>query len=79
MSSFTLTFSTDGAAFADHPGTEIARLLRQTAADVDVALHDDSVVRVRDVNGNRVGFFMHAVDAVLSQTRALESVMGDAQ
>ena len=38
MSSFTLTFSTDGAAFAEHPYIEIARLLREAADVADTTL-----------------------------------------
>jgi hypothetical protein len=77
MSSFTLTFSTDGAAFADNP-QEIERIVQQVAdvlrytrkegADTHPFV-DDRIYRVRDVDGNRVGFFIHAV----------ESVMADAQ
>ena len=69
MSSFTLTFSTDGAAFAEHPYIEIARLLREAADVADTTLYADRIVRLRDVNGNRVGFFIHNVDSVLADVK----------
>ena len=69
MSSFTLTFSTDGAAFAEHPYIEIARLLREAADTVDTNFGEDGIVRLRDVNGNRVGFFIHNVYSVLADAQ----------
>jgi hypothetical protein len=71
MSSFTLTFSTDGAAFADdHAVDEIARLLRDAADTIDYNITcADMVYRLSDVNGNRVGFFIHNVDSVLADAQ----------
>jgi len=77
MSSFTLTFSTDGAAFADDP-REMERVVQQV---VDVLRYtrkegvqthpfaDDRIYRVRDVNGNRVGFFIHNVESVMADVK----------
>jgi hypothetical protein len=69
MSSFTLTFSTDGAAFADGGAPEIARLLREAADTVDTNFGEDGIYRLRDVNGNRVGFFIHNVESVLADAQ----------
>ena len=70
MSSFTITFSTDGAAFASDGGNaEIARLLREAADTVDTNFGEDGIVRLRDVNGNRVGFFIHNVYSVLADAK----------
>lgn len=60
MSTFTLTFNTDGAAFEEDPTIEIARLLREAAQRVDGAFFaHGNVMRLKDINGNRVGFFVH--------------------
>lgn len=53
---FELHIGTDNAAFEDGPGPEIARILRELADLVEDDLPPDHVVRLRDVNGNRVGF-----------------------
>jgi hypothetical protein len=56
---FTLTVNTDGAAFTENRDTEIVRILR-VAADLvesEGLLNGMDLRRIRDVNGNRVGFF----------------------
>lgn len=60
MSKFTLTLSTDNAAFDDgNQAGEIARILTTVAdrlrADGSAAF-DGGVIRLTDYNGNRVGF-----------------------
>lgn len=62
MSSFNVHIATNNAAFKDDHGeddrraerVEVARLLRQVADQLD----DTSigVMRLRDINGHRVGF-----------------------
>jgi hypothetical protein len=60
MSNFTLTIDTGNAAFADGNWSgEIARILSDLAHEVNVygrSAFDNGVIRVRDINGNRVGF-----------------------
>jgi hypothetical protein len=48
-----LTFKTDNAAFADYPGAESARILREMADKIDGRGFVSAPVR--DVNGNTVG------------------------
>lgn len=50
---FTLTIDADGAAFADAPHTEVVRLLRLAADDIEEAcgfVHPPHALR--DINGN---------------------------
>lgn len=57
MTQFVLSFGIDNAAFADDPQTEIARILRQTADEIDSkrrTLGDVGCI-IRDANGNHVG------------------------
>lgn len=61
MSTFTVTFDTDNAAFdGDNFGAEIARILTVVAADVQPAgqngLSPDRSLALRDSNGNTVGY-----------------------
>jgi hypothetical protein len=60
MSNFTLTIDTGNDAFADGNWSgEIARILSEVANDLTLygrSAFDNGVIRVRDVNGNRVGF-----------------------
>lgn len=57
MSHFAVHISTDGAAFADgNRNIETARLLRELADNLEIHGDVDLLVRLRDVNGNRVGF-----------------------
>lgn len=60
MSTFTLTMSTDNAAFEDgNQAGEIARILTDLADQLRAdgsAAFDGGVIRLRDYNGNRVGF-----------------------
>lgn len=59
-SAFTVAFNTDNAAFDGADGDhEIARILREIAQrfeDGDGIRYGDPV-RIRDINGNRIGFF----------------------
>lgn len=59
MATFSVTFSTDNAAFQDgYGGSEVARILTEVA--VKAQQHGieslSEVMRLRDYNGNRVGF-----------------------
>lgn len=57
MSAFNVVFSTTNDAFADEPGQEIARILRDLADKIEEnGLVEDVVQRIRDINGARVGF-----------------------
>ena len=60
MSNFTLTISTSNVAFADgNLSGELARILADIANDLNmygISAFDNGVIRVDDVNGNRVGF-----------------------
>lgn len=64
---FQVALSTDNAAFADdgfHPGlgSELARILRGLADKLEDQQPDSDeffVVRLHDINGNRVGFAAH--------------------
>lgn len=49
-----LEINTSNVAFADDPGFELARILREVAKHVE-----DGCVRgdLRDINGNKVGWF----------------------
>jgi len=49
---FELSFETDNAAFADDRSGEIARILRQIAANLDQGRDQETIF---DVNGNVVG------------------------
>lgn len=53
---FNLHISTDGAAFDDAPAFEIARILREVAQSIEEDGHE-RIGRLRDINGNRVGFW----------------------
>ena len=50
---FRLTIDTDNAAFADDPGAELARILRDAADALEYT--GEPVWPLRDANGNRVG------------------------
>lgn len=59
MSTFEITIDTDNAAFDEDPTIEVARILRSIAADITTygeAAFDDGIIRLRDANGNRIGF-----------------------
>lgn len=59
MSQFSVTITTDNAAFGEDLGGEVARLLRAIAdrAECGIAEHRPFVLPVRDANGNTVGEF----------------------
>jgi len=53
---FKLELATDNAAFDNHAGREVARILRKLAAEVEHGLfagRDNT--KLRDINGNTVG------------------------
>lgn len=53
---FKLTFETSNAAFAEDDATdELARILREVAGRIQNNGEDQG--RVRDVNGNDIGYF----------------------
>jgi hypothetical protein len=60
MSRFEMTFSTDNDAFAQgNRADEIARILTEVADALrsdGMSAFTGGVIRVRDINGNRVGF-----------------------
>jgi hypothetical protein len=58
MSTFTVMFKTDNAAFdGDAGGPEVARILRDLAGLIEeCGLVEGAVQRVKDINGHRVGF-----------------------
>jgi hypothetical protein len=61
---FTLTFCCDNAAFEEGFAEEIRAVLARTAEQVD----DWTVFgRVRDTNGNRIGFWQVDVDGNLKE------------
>lgn len=51
----TITIKTDNAAFSEIPGSEIARILRELADDLEGYEHTDFEMPLRDINGNIVG------------------------
>lgn len=57
MPRWTLELEISNAAFDDAPATEIARLLRETAARVEDGEGAFERCRLRDYNGNTVGSF----------------------
>ena len=50
----TLEFSMENAAFDDNPLEEAARIIREAAGMLDSGADNG---KLRDVNGNAVGFF----------------------
>ena len=52
---FTLKIETDNAAFAEYPGKEIARILREIASAVETVGGAPSTYPLKDINGNTVG------------------------
>ena len=57
MATFTVAFRTDNAAFADDYEAEVRRILEQVLASFT-----DGFGRLRDTNGNRVGYFAQEDD-----------------
>lgn len=54
----TIEISTDNAAFEDCAGSELARILRKVANEVDDWPGANSLsIGLRDINGNKVGTF----------------------
>lgn len=58
MPTMTVRFGMDNAAFdPEIRGYEVARIFRQLAQDVEGdELATGRIIRIRDVNGNRVGY-----------------------
>lgn len=63
MTTFQLSFGLDNASFADDPQTEIARILRTVADEIDSQRRTilDVGCIIRDSNGNHVGGCMVTV------------------
>jgi hypothetical protein len=56
MTAYLIEINTDNAAFADEPGYEIARILREHADRLESRGPGDlGTVTLLDINGNRVG------------------------
>lgn len=52
----TITLSTENAAFENHAGEEIARILKELAQQIGGwPGRSDFTLEIRDFNGNRVG------------------------
>ena len=52
----TITLSTDNAAFSDHAGMEVARILHKAGDQLyDWPGANEFTLSLRDVNGNKVG------------------------
>jgi hypothetical protein len=49
--------SNNNAAFAEGPATEIGRIMREVAKRIEDGDHPDGIVPIRDVNGNKCGWF----------------------
>lgn len=66
MSIFKLTIRTDNVAFTDAGGSELARILRRIADDVqDFTLPLEVNIKTQsmlDINGNRVGGWSWSAD-----------------
>jgi hypothetical protein len=54
---FTIQIDCDNAAFEDDIGTELSRILRGVAANVESSDIRPSKVPVRDANGNTCGWY----------------------
>jgi hypothetical protein len=54
--------SNNNAAFADQPATEVARIMREVAKRLEDGDYPDGNVPLRDVNGNKCGFFSYIDD-----------------
>jgi hypothetical protein len=55
---FELKFDTDNAAFdADNGNYEIARILRDIANNVEEGISHNVQYSVRDINGNKIGYW----------------------
>ena len=55
MTTITVTIDLDNAAFDDEPATEVGRILRQLATNVEEG--DIPPFNLVDLNGNTVGSF----------------------
>lgn len=73
---FTLTIKTDNAAFSEDDGgpeTEIARILRNVADELEAGVTTNK--SLRDYNGNTVGEWRLS-DARTSDSTALDAIAG---
>jgi hypothetical protein len=59
LTRFTVTISTDNAAFNPDPAPELARILRAIADRIDRGEDIRMYQTILDVNGNDVGRFAH--------------------
>jgi len=55
MASFTVEIDMDNAAFEDSPTGELSRILRKLAKEIADGTETDTVIKLRDINGNTVG------------------------
>ena len=60
MSMFQITFSTGNAAFAEGFAYEVENIMDQVADQLEAG---QEFGRLRDSNGNRVGFWVHGEEA----------------
>jgi GTP cyclohydrolase I len=63
MSDFRLQIQTDNAAFGEtleDVASQVARILRRVAEEIERAGLADDPRRVRDANGNTVGRYQHS-------------------
>ena len=56
MTTFTVTIRMDNAAFDESPMTELGRIMRRLANDINRGDFATDDVTLFDVNGNPVGF-----------------------
>lgn len=56
MEGWEILIETSNAAFEDTPATELARILRRLADDFEQLGEPAASGKLRDVNGNTVGF-----------------------
>lgn len=72
MAAFSLEMDLDNAAFADDPGAEVARILRDIADKVTrgqgFTIGDATGTPIRDANGNRVGTWFADLEDLDSET-----------
>lgn len=56
MTTFTVTIRMDNAAFDDSPMTELGRIMRRLADDINRGDFATDDMTLCDINGNAVGF-----------------------
>lgn len=56
---YEIHLSTRGSAFTDNEASEVARILRELADNIEgfhLGLAHGEITRLKDINGNRVGY-----------------------